>query len=90
MQAYRHGNPPWFEPPKDQRVKDALTELGLLDEFDRAVATNGEKLSPYESPTLMSGLMRRYRLRSFVHAYRHYDDEAFEASVLNLFGAEGA
>lgn len=88
LQAYRRGNPPWFEPPKDQRVKDALTELGLLDEFGRAVATNGEKLSPYESPTLMSGLMRRYRLRSFVHAYRHYDDEAFEASVLNLFGAE--
>lgn len=88
FQAYRRGNPPWFEPPKDQRVKDALTEMGLLDEFGRAVATNGAKVSPYESPTLMSGLIRRYQLRSFVHAYRHLDDEAFAASVHNLFGGE--
>lgn len=88
--AFRRGNPPWFEPPKDERVRAALTELGLLDEFGRAVVTGGEKVSPYESATLMSGLLRRYRLRSFVHAYRHFDDEAFSASVLNLFGGEPA
>lgn len=86
LQAYRRGNPPWFEPPKDQRVAAALRELGLLDEFGRAVVTNGEKLSPFESPTLLSGLMVRYALRTFVHAYRHYADDAFAASALNLFG----
>ena len=39
-----------------------------------------------ESDSLLEGLVRRYRLRNLVHAYRHFDDEAFAVAVLRLFG----
>ncbi|HEX7041182.1 MAG TPA: hypothetical protein VF202_13780, partial [Trueperaceae bacterium] len=54
------------------------------------VTEPGRKLNPMDSPTLLAGLVRRYRLRNLVHAYRHFDDEAFAVAVVNLFGEGGA
>lgn len=85
--AMRRGGRLPFDEPKSSRVRTALVELGLIDEADRAKAMPiGFKLSPFDSDALLEGLVRRYRLRNFVHAYRHFDDEAFAVSVVNLFG----
>jgi hypothetical protein len=68
-------------------VRTALRELDLLDERGHVRAFDPtEKLSPFESPSLLDGLLERYRLRSFVNAYRFMDDEAFAVAVVNLFG----
>ncbi len=73
--------------PKLSRLRSALRELRLLDDADRVVVTPaGHKVNPMESDTLLDGLVRRYRLRNFVHAYRHFDDEAFAVAVVRLFG----
>jgi len=85
--AMRRGERLPFDEPKSSRVRKALVELGLIDEADRARALPiGYKLSPFDSDSLLEGLVERYRLRNFVHAYRHFDDEAFALSVVNLFG----
>ena len=68
-----------------QQIDRALEDL--IDEAERAKALPiGFKLSPFDSDSLLEGLLERYRLRNFVHAYRHLDDEAFAVSVVNLFG----
>lgn len=89
LQALRRGAPSPFLEPKAGRVLTALRELGTLDERDRPVRLPpGTRLSPYESPSLMAGLMRRYRLRTFVHAYRHLDEHGLAVTVMRLFGAQ--
>ncbi len=73
--------------PKLSRLRTALRELRLLDDADRVVVMPaGHKVNPMESDSLLDGLVRRYRLRNFVHAYRHFDDEAFAVAVVKLFG----
>src|SRR5690606_2158145 len=60
--------------PKAERIARARRELDLLDERGHARRlASGTRLSPYEAPSLLAGLVRRYRLRTFVHAYRHLD-----------------
>ncbi len=73
--------------PKLSRLRTALRELSLLDDADRVVVTPpGHKVNPMESGSLLEGLVRRYRLRNLVHAYRHFDDQAFALAVVRLFG----
>lgn len=85
--AVRRGAPLPFEPIKNERIHVALRELDLVDDRGHARRLpNGAKLSPYASPSLMQGLMRRYRLRTFVHAYRYLDDDGFERTAQRLFG----
>lgn len=88
LQGLMRGHPLPFSQAKNDRVVKALDELGLLDERGHVVRLgNGARLSPYESPSFMAGLIRRYRLRTFVHAYRHLDDEGLARTVQTLFGA---
>ena len=88
--AFRRGTQSGIPEPKLGRLRAALNELGLIDQRDHAVVTPpGHKLNPMESETLLAGLITRYRLRNLVHAYRHFDDEAFAVSVVNLFGPGG-
>ena len=85
--AFRRGVQHGIPEPKLSRLRSALLELELIDDQDRPKVTPpGHKLNPMESETLLSGLITRYRLRNLVHAYRHFDDEAFALSVVNLFG----
>ncbi len=89
--AFRRGLQRGIPEPKLSRLTAALRELGLVDAVGRAVVTGpGHRLNPMDSPTLLSGLVRRYRLRNLVHAYRSFDDEAFAVAVVNLFGESGA
>jgi single-stranded-DNA-specific exonuclease len=91
LSALMRGAPLPFLEPKAGRIKTALDELGLLDDQGRAVRlAPGTRVSPYESPSLMDGLVRRYRLRTFVHAYRHLDDDGFAFTLARLFGPEAA
>ncbi len=85
--ALRRGQRPPFGAPKAGRIETALKELDLTDERGHARRLpSGMRLSPYASPSLLDGLVRRYRLRTFVHAYRHLDDAGFAATVAVLFG----
>lgn len=87
--ALRRGAPLPFEPVKNERVRAILNELELVDGLGHARRLpSGTKLSPYASATLMDGLVRRYRLRTFVHAYRHLDDDGFARTAARLFGPE--
>lgn len=87
--AVRRGAPLPFDPVKNERIRVALRELDLVDDRGHARRLpNGAKLSPYASASLMQGLMRRYRLRTFVHAYRYLDDDGFERTAQRLFGPE--
>ena len=83
----KRGSKSPFPAAKSARVRAALRELGLLDDRGHVRAFDpSEKLSPFESPALLAGLLERYRLRNFVNAYRYMDDEAFALAVVNLFG----
>ena len=85
--AYPRGLPSPYGGPKAERIARALRELDLLDERGHARRlASGTRLSPYEAPSLLAGLVRRYRLRTFVHAYRHLDDAGFARTVATLFG----
>ncbi|MDT3682450.1 MAG: single-stranded-DNA-specific exonuclease RecJ [Truepera sp.] len=87
LQALRRGAPSPYLAAKSERILQALRELGTVDELGRAVRLPaGTRLSPYESPGLMAGLLRRYQLRTFVHAYRHLDDEGLAITTARLFG----
>jgi single-stranded-DNA-specific exonuclease len=87
--AVRRGAPLPFDRVKNDRIRVALQELDLVDDRGHARRLpNGAKLSPYASTSLMQGLMRRYRLRTFVHAYRYLDDDGFERTARRLFGPE--
>ena len=87
--AVRRGAPLPFDPGKNERIHVALRELDLVDDRGHARRLpNGAKRSPYASASLMQGLMRRYRLRTFVHAYRYLDDDGFERTAQRLFGPE--
>ncbi len=87
LQSLRRGAPSPYLEAKSDRVLLALRELGTVDDLGRAVRLpTGTRLSPYESASLMAGLLRRYRLRTFVHAYRHLDDEGLAVTIGRLFG----
>jgi len=89
--ALKRGSKSPFRADKSARVRTALRELGLVDERGHVRAFDpAEKLSPFAAPSLLDGLMERYRLRNFVNAYRYMDDEAFAVAVVNLFGPQPA
>lgn len=87
LQGLMRGHALPFTPVKGARIRTALDELELLDERGHVVRLKGgTRLSPYEAPSFLAGLVRRYRLRTFVHAYRHLDDEGFARTAAVLFG----
>lgn len=89
LSALMRGAPLPFLEPKVERIRTALAELGLIDDQARAVRLPpGTRMSPFESPSLMEGLLRRYRLRTFVHAYRYLDDAGLAMTLKRLFGPE--
>jgi single-stranded-DNA-specific exonuclease len=83
--AVRGGGRPPLDPDAARLALAVLRELGLLDERGRARADVG-RVDPYRSPTLTAGLLQRYRLETFLNAYRHLDDDGFARSVSALFG----
>ncbi len=85
--ALKRGHPLPYTEPKLSYILTALTELELLNERGQVKSwAPGTKLSPFAAPSFLAGLVRRYQLRTFVHAYRHLDDHAFAVSVARLFG----
>lgn len=87
LQGLMRGHALPFSQAKSERIRTALAELDLLDDRGHVVRlANGTRLSPYESESFMAGLIRRYRLRTFVHAYRHLDDDGLAQTVQALFG----
>lgn len=88
LQGLMRGHALPFSQNKTDRILAVLRELELLDERGHVVRLpSGTKLSPYESASFLDGLVRRYRLRTFVHAYRQLDDDGFARTVATLFGA---
>jgi single-stranded-DNA-specific exonuclease len=85
--ALRRGRHLPYEGLKGERALTILRELDLVDGLNRA--RSGQRRDPYSSETLLTGLMARYRLRTFVQAYRQLDDDAFAQAVSRLFAAEG-
>ncbi|UCH24691.1 MAG: single-stranded-DNA-specific exonuclease RecJ [Trueperaceae bacterium] len=69
---------------KSRLVRSSLNELDLIDRSGRAVT--GQKRNPYSSNTFLGGLLERYKIRTFVNAYRYYQEESFAQVVQILFG----
>ena len=82
----QRGQPLPFDGAKAELVRTVLQELELLDEHNRVL--RGQKRDPYSSETLLTGLTERYRLQTFLNAYRHLDDESFAGAVGVLFGKQ--
>lgn len=82
--ALGRGQAPPLVGPLGERARAVLDELGLLDAHGRPV--RGRKVEPYASERLRAGLVRRYALRAFVHAFRHLDDAGFDAALRSLLG----
>ncbi len=72
-----------FDEAKKALCLQALRELELLDAHGRA--RKGLKRDPYQSDTLLRGLGERYKLLTFLKAYRYLDDKAFAHTVATLF-----
>ena len=75
-----------FEDAKADVVAGILRELDLVDVAGRVL--RAQKRDPYQSETLLDGLLERYKLQTFLNAYRHLDDAAFAATVGILFKNE--
>jgi single-stranded-DNA-specific exonuclease len=72
-----------YSHPKSERVMAVLRELELLSDQDKPY--RGQKRDPYSSETLMTGLLERYKLLTFIKAYKYLDDSSFAQSVKTLF-----
>jgi single-stranded-DNA-specific exonuclease len=72
-----------YDEVKQALCWQALRELELLDAHGKA--RKNLKRDPYRSDTLLRGLGERYKLFTFVKAYRHLDDEGFAHTVTTLF-----
>ena len=79
----QRGQPLPFDETKAELVRTVLRELELLDEHNRVL--RGQKRDPYSSETLLTGLTERYKLQTFLSAYRHLDDASFAGAVGILF-----
>ena len=73
-----------FEDAKAELVEKILYELELLNPSGRLL--RAQKRDPYQSDTLLDGLLERYKLQTFINAYRHLDDASFAATVETVFG----
>jgi hypothetical protein len=72
-----------FSHLKTERIMTILQELELLSEHGKPY--RGQKRDPYSSETLMTGLLERYKLQTFIKAYRYLDDVSFAQTVQTLF-----
>jgi single-stranded-DNA-specific exonuclease len=68
---------------KTERIMKILQELELLN--DQGKPYRGQKRDPYSSGTLMTGLLERYKLQTFIKAYKYLDDVSFAQTVQTLF-----
>lgn len=82
--ARSRGVRPRLSPDATELASTILAELGLFGDDGRPL--RGERRDPYESPTLVAGLMQRYRIETFLNAYRHLDDDGFATVTVTLFG----
>jgi single-stranded-DNA-specific exonuclease len=74
-----------FSHLKTERIMTILQELELLSEHNKPY--RGQKRDPYSSETLMTGLLERYKLQTFVKAYKYLDDASFAQTVQILFSS---
>jgi single-stranded-DNA-specific exonuclease len=72
-----------FSPNKLSLVQTILQELELIDAKGQII--KGQKRNPYTSPTLIKALIERYKLESFIKAYKYLDDTSFALTVERLF-----
>jgi single-stranded-DNA-specific exonuclease len=72
-----------FSHLKTERIMAILQELELLSQQGKPY--RGQKRDPYTSETLMTGLLERYKLQTFVKAYKYLDDAGFSDAVSTLF-----
>lgn len=72
-----------FSHLKTERIMTVLQELELLSQQGKPY--RGQKRDPYTSETLMTGLLERYKLQTFVKAYKYLDDVSFAQTVQTLF-----
>ncbi len=84
--ALQRGQPLPFNGTKGKLGLQALQELKLLDQRGRPLA--GQKRDPYQSATLLRGLLERYKLSTFINAYQHLDDHSFAVAVNTMFGKQ--
>ena len=82
--AVRAGRRPQLSEGAAELARRILEELALLDARGRA--RTGQRRDPYESETLVAGLLQRYRLETFLNAYRQLDDRGFARTVAALYG----
>jgi hypothetical protein len=68
---------------KTERIMTVLQELELLSEQGKPY--RGQKRDPYSSETLMTGLLERYKLQTFIKAYKYLDDTSFAQTVKMIF-----
>ncbi len=71
-----------FSESKTSLIKTILQELGLLDNQGQAIS---KKSNPYSSKTLITLLIERYKLESFIKAYKYLNDKSFALTVERLF-----
>jgi single-stranded-DNA-specific exonuclease len=72
-----------FSHLKTERILTILQELELLSEQGKPY--RGQKRDPYTSETLMTGLLERYKLQTFIKAYNYLDDASFARTIHTLF-----
>jgi single-stranded-DNA-specific exonuclease len=84
--ARSRGTRPRLSPAAAQAAAAILEELGLVDDDGRPV--RGARRDPYTSPTLRTGLLQRYRIETFLNAYRHLDDDGFARTTVTLFARD--
>ncbi len=80
--ALKRGQKLPYSRPKKQLIYKILTEIGLLDEFKRL---KSKKADPYQSQTLVDGLLKQYQLEGFLNAYRLLDDASFALAIEALW-----
>jgi single-stranded-DNA-specific exonuclease len=81
--ARSRGVRPRLGPAAAEAAGVILEELGLIDDEGRPL--RGARREPYASPTLRAGLLQRYRIETFLNAYRHLDDDGFAITTATLF-----
>lgn len=83
--ARSRGVGPRLSPAAAEAASEILEELALVDDEGRP--RTGVRRDPYASSTLRAGLLQRYRIETFLNAYRHLDDDGFARTTVTLFAA---
>ncbi len=73
-----------FTEQKTKLIMQILEELELLK---HGRVLKGQKRNPYDSETLLTGMLEHYKLQTFLNAYRQFDDASFAQTVDTLFVA---